>query len=236
MGKIPWRTDRLPTPVFLGFPGGSAGKESACNAGDLGSIPGLGRSPAEGKGYPLQYSGLENSMDCTVHGVAKSWTRLSNFFTLTFILQRVYLQAHGVILRNSHCLGSVSILAQYEEERSLSLFIINMTVLGELRACAHRAERPYLDQLSQKGRLHMGLRGSRCPSTTCRSGAWWRPPTHLGVQTLPPFGALTGLLATAFASTTARLQRSGPIPACAPFHMYVMGDLRAGSRSTCRNV
>ena len=46
-----------------GFPGGSAGKESACNAGDLGSIPGLGRSPGEGKDYPLQYSGLENSRD-----------------------------------------------------------------------------------------------------------------------------------------------------------------------------
>jgi len=48
----------------LGFPGGSAGKESACNVRDLGSIPRLGRSPGEGKGYPLQYSGLENSMDC----------------------------------------------------------------------------------------------------------------------------------------------------------------------------
>ena len=57
---------------------GSAGKESACNAGDLGLIPGLERSPAEGKGYPLQYSGLENSMD-TVHGVAKGRTRLSDF-------------------------------------------------------------------------------------------------------------------------------------------------------------
>ena len=77
--KIPWRRDRLLTPVFLGFPCGSADKESACHAGDLGSIPGLGRSPGEGKGYPLQYSGLENSMDCTVHGVAKSWTRLSDF-------------------------------------------------------------------------------------------------------------------------------------------------------------
>ena len=54
-----------------GFPGDSAGKESTCNAGDLGSIPGLGRSPGEGKGYPLQYCGLENSMDCIVHGVAK---------------------------------------------------------------------------------------------------------------------------------------------------------------------
>jgi len=53
---------------------GSAGKESACNVGDLGSIPGLGRFPGEGKGYPLQYSGLENSMDCIVLGVAKSQT------------------------------------------------------------------------------------------------------------------------------------------------------------------
>ena len=63
----------------MGFPCGSAGKESACNVGDLGSIPELERSPGEGKGYPLQYSGLENSMDCIVHGVAKSWTRLSDF-------------------------------------------------------------------------------------------------------------------------------------------------------------
>ena len=56
---------------MCGFPGGSAGKESACNTGDLGSISGLGRFPGEGKGYPLQYSGLENSMDCIVHWVAK---------------------------------------------------------------------------------------------------------------------------------------------------------------------
>ena len=69
--KIHWRKDRLPTPIFLGFPCGSAGKESACNAKDLGSLPGLGRSPEEVKGYPLQYSGLENSIDCRVYGVAK---------------------------------------------------------------------------------------------------------------------------------------------------------------------
>ena len=56
------------------FPGGSVGKESACNAGDLGSVSGLGRSRGEGKGYPLQYSGLENSMDRIVHGVAESDT------------------------------------------------------------------------------------------------------------------------------------------------------------------
>ena len=57
---------------MLGFPHSSVGKESTCNAGDPGSIPGSGRSPVEGKGYPLQHSGLENSMDCIVHGVAES--------------------------------------------------------------------------------------------------------------------------------------------------------------------
>ena len=61
-----------------GFHCGSA-DESARSAGDLGSVPGLGRAPGEGKGYPLQYSGLENSMDCIVYRVTKSWTRLSDF-------------------------------------------------------------------------------------------------------------------------------------------------------------
>ena len=81
--KIHWRRYRLPTPV-LGFPCGSAGKESTCNAGDLGLIPGLGGSPGERNGNPLQDSNLENSMDrgawqVTVHGVAKSQTQLSDF-------------------------------------------------------------------------------------------------------------------------------------------------------------
>ena len=58
--------------IFKGFLFGSAHKESTSNVGDLGSISGLGRSPGEGEGYPLQYSGLENSMDCIVHGVTKS--------------------------------------------------------------------------------------------------------------------------------------------------------------------
>ena len=78
VGKSSCRRDRLPTAVFLGFPCGSAGKESPCEVEDLGSIPGLGKSPGEGKGYPLEYSGLESSMACIVHGVAKSWTRLSD--------------------------------------------------------------------------------------------------------------------------------------------------------------
>ena len=65
--------------VYLSLSCGSAGKESACNGGNLGSIPGLGRPPGKGKGYPLQYSGLENSLDCIVHGVTKSRTQLGNF-------------------------------------------------------------------------------------------------------------------------------------------------------------
>ena len=75
----------------MGFPGGSEVKASACNVGDLGSIPGSGRSPGGGNGYPFQYSYLENPMDggawwATVHGVAKSQTQLSNFtFNGTFV-------------------------------------------------------------------------------------------------------------------------------------------------------
>ena len=77
-----------------GFPFGSAGKESACNARDLGLIPGLGRSPEEGKGYPLQDSGLENSVDCIVHGVTKSQTQLSDFH-----FQFLFMRATPFLLR-----------------------------------------------------------------------------------------------------------------------------------------
>ena len=72
------------------FPDSSVGKESTCNAGDPCWIPGLGRYPGEGKGYPLQYSGLENSMDYTAHGVAKSQTRLTFTFAFKYVLEDVY--------------------------------------------------------------------------------------------------------------------------------------------------
>ena len=72
---------------------GSVGKESICNEGDLGSIPGLGRSSREGKGYPLQYSDLKNSIGCIVHEVAKSKTRLSNFhFTSLLIIREMQIK------------------------------------------------------------------------------------------------------------------------------------------------
>ena len=80
----------------------------ACNVGDLGSIPGLGRSPGEGKGYPLQYSGLENSMDYIVHGVTKSRTQLSNF-------------RFSTSLDLAHCLSrsnSIHILTAWPHTRS----------------------------------------------------------------------------------------------------------------------
>ena len=81
--------------IIKGLPGGSAGKESACNVGDLGLTPGLGRYPVEAKGYPLQYSGLENSMDCIVHGVAKSRTGLRNFLFFLFRVVNKHLPANA---------------------------------------------------------------------------------------------------------------------------------------------
>ena len=81
--NLHWSSISRTVIYVFGLPCSSACKKSTCKAGDPSSIPGLGRSPGEGKGYTLQYSGLENSMDCIVHGVAKSQTQLSNFhFTL----------------------------------------------------------------------------------------------------------------------------------------------------------
>ena len=70
--------------VICGFPGGSDGRGSTCNAGDPGSLPGLGRSPGGGKGCPLQFAGLENPMDCIFYGVSKSQTQLSDFHFHSF--------------------------------------------------------------------------------------------------------------------------------------------------------
>ena len=93
-GKIRWRRRyRLPTPVLLGFPHGSAGKESTCYVGDLGLIPGLGRSPGEENGYPLQYSGLKNSMG------SQNLTQLSDFhFTVLSLFKSTSIES--VILSN----------------------------------------------------------------------------------------------------------------------------------------
>ena len=95
--------------LVIFFPGGSDSKESACNAGDLGSIPGSGRSPGEGNGNPLQYSSLENSMDrracqVTVHGVAKSRTQLSNWHFHFGYFQQITFPSkfRGIKMTNSY--------------------------------------------------------------------------------------------------------------------------------------
>ena len=111
VGKIHWRRDRLLTPVFLGFPGGSAGKESACNVGDLSLIPGLGRSPGKEKGYPLPYSGLENSVEFIVPGVAKSWTRLCSFQFSTKTVSS---------LRTCRCVHQLCFMKHWVKSRHLS--------------------------------------------------------------------------------------------------------------------
>ena len=98
------RRDRLSPPVFLGFPCDSAGEESACNVGDLSSVPGLGRFPGEGKGYPFQYSGLENFMDYNPWGHKESDTteRLSHvsppFYTMHSMWLLVFIAMLGMTL------------------------------------------------------------------------------------------------------------------------------------------
>ena len=101
-GECDWRFQPSGhTADFSGnqTPCGSAGKEFACNSGDLGSIPGLGRCPGEGNGYPLQYSGLENSMDCIVHGVPKSgWQLFKIYPSPTCSLFRLCIYSHQSLL------------------------------------------------------------------------------------------------------------------------------------------
>ena len=110
----------------MGFPGGSDGKASACNAVDPGSIPGLGRSPGEGNGNPLQYSCLKNAVDrrpwqATVYGVAKSWTRLSDFtFHFHFHIYKLGLPWCGSVVKNLPAntgdVGSIPVLGKYPRE------------------------------------------------------------------------------------------------------------------------
>ena len=88
---------RLPTLIFLDLPYGSAGKEIHLQCGRLGFDPWVGKSPGEGKGYPLQYSGLENSMDCTVHRVSKSRTQPGNFHLFLLLLHQLHLRSSGII-------------------------------------------------------------------------------------------------------------------------------------------
>ena len=133
-----WDRKELDTTERLNWTSGSAGKESTCSAEDLGLIPGLGRSPGEGKGHPLQYSGLENSMDCIVRGVAKSRTWLSNFHFWTasrsnqsilkeinpeysleglMLHWKLNLQYFGHLMCTAYSLGKTLMLGKIEDRR-----------------------------------------------------------------------------------------------------------------------
>ena len=103
-----------------GFPGDSAGNESACNVGDLGLIPGLGRSLGEGNGYPLQYSGLENFRDCIIHGVAKIWAWLSEFHFHFDEYKYIYLT----------CPGSLSVLILHDHKNHMDYLLKLIQILG----------------------------------------------------------------------------------------------------------
>ena len=110
--------------MFLGFFVAQLVKKSTCNAWDLGSVPGLGRAPREGKGHPLWYSGLKNSMDCIVRGVTKSWTRLSDFHFQAILRKTNW---EGCSLDSCWPLSSLLLLPTYAkllhitESRSLEL-------------------------------------------------------------------------------------------------------------------
>ena len=106
---------------IFAFPCGSAGKESICDAGDLGLISGLERSPGGGKGYPLQYSGLENTMDYTVHGVAKSWAQLSDFHFTSLMIP--YVGNAKLSSKNSHVLTCLKHIRSYIGQNYLILLI-----------------------------------------------------------------------------------------------------------------
>ena len=138
---------RVSLRTVMDFPGGSTGNESICNVGDLGSIPGLGRSPGEGNGYPLQYSGPENSMDCIVQGVARSQTRLSNFhfselswrlwvYYLASVLQWANTEAQGLLeVKFSATLGLFRFQSVFVNPVLNGCFILLMVVPCLLSSC-----------------------------------------------------------------------------------------------------
>ena len=113
------RRDRLPTPVFLGFPCDSVGKGSTCIAGDLGYIPGLGRSPGEMKGGLFQYSDLENSMDCIAHRSCKGSDMTEQLSLSLYSLKGLMLKLKyfGHLMRRANSLEKTLILGKIESKR-----------------------------------------------------------------------------------------------------------------------
>ena len=133
-GKF-WHPLFKPSIPSMGFPESSVGKESICNARDHSLIPRLGRSPGEGKGYPFQYAGLEKTTDCIVHGVAKSWTWLSNFHfhcsQHTVVQQRKKIQILSLCQRQREKNGPYIQSSDFSEgcQRDRILFCLSLGAL-----------------------------------------------------------------------------------------------------------
>ena len=125
-----------------GFPVISAGKESSRNAGDPTSIPASGRSPGEGKGYPLQYSGLENSMDCIAHGIAKIGTQLSDLHSLRIARQQWLSSNKSLFLHSCQSYVHHNIIIQAKREQSY------LSLVSFLHA--------YLYKMTEKTRIKRG--------------------------------------------------------------------------------
>ena len=124
----------IPILLFFDFPCGSAGKESPCNMGDLGSIPALGRSPREGKSYPLQYSGLRIPWTVQPHGVAKSQTRLSDFHSKSTLKQ--HQQLRSILL--------VQTLHSKQNVEEVTVFIFLDSKITADDDCSHEIKRHLL--------------------------------------------------------------------------------------------
>ena len=177
VGKISCRRECLPTPVFLGLPYGSAGKESTCNAGDLGSIPGSGRSAGEGIGYPFKYSGLENSTDSVVHGVAKSRTRLSDFHFLFKWKKNHcnYCLYHITLSAMKRCCSLASMYREEKQTRNKVSREISFQVAAMLWPCTLLGDDPKISCLPLQAFWAPAIR--RPKATT---GSWTRSKPYAG--------------------------------------------------------
>ena len=123
---LSWPASPLYYWIKVGFPSSSTGKESACNAGDLGLIPGLGRSPAARKSYPLQYSGLENSMDCIVLGLQRvrhDWATFTITFKVVRVVITIYIYIYIYIFFFFWLLYQGRMVSLFELERILLLLL-----------------------------------------------------------------------------------------------------------------
>ena len=208
--------------ILCSFPGSSAGKKSTCIAGAQGSIPGLGRSPEEGKSCPLQYSDLENPMDCIVHGVTKSWTRLSDF--------HFYVYRAGLSAFNHHVIYLTVVFSKWKHDVCLCVCVC---VHARVHTRAYSLSRVQLCDLvnsSPPGSLVHGIFQARMLET------WWViVAVYFSLSVFSIFLSTTWLMGTLCPRTLeSDTKRPGLVlcPQCEVASDLVPGGLR----STCQQA